>query len=67
MIHTSLALYMDCGVPKGYLWALICYMVSHIALFGNFYYRTYILKPKKATSKQQNGTQNGHHSTFKQD
>jgi hypothetical protein len=55
---------MNCGVPRAYLWALICYMVSNIILFGNFYHKTYITKGKK---QQVNGTHSNGHAQLKKD
>ncbi|KAG7268687.1 hypothetical protein CRUP_032628, partial [Coryphaenoides rupestris] len=39
--HTALSLYVDCDFPHWMHYSLICYAVTFIVLFGNFYYQTY--------------------------
>ncbi|KAJ3597791.1 hypothetical protein NHX12_001308 [Muraenolepis orangiensis] len=39
--HTALSLYVDCDFPHWMHYSLICYAVTFILLFGNFYYQTY--------------------------
>lgn len=58
LFHTSMAIYLDCGYPKLYCWSLIFYVLSHIALFSNFYYQTYTKKKRAGHAKKtdQNGT-----------
>jgi len=43
MLKTIYALNYPCGFPLEYGYVLIGYMVSHILLFSNFYYKTYTL------------------------
>ena len=49
MFKTIYAIYLDCGYPLHYNYALVAYMMSHILLFSNFYYQTY---HRKAHSKK---------------
>ncbi|KAK2154879.1 hypothetical protein LSH36_255g04065 [Paralvinella palmiformis] len=42
-VQSSYTLYLDCGYPAMYMYSLVAYMISHIILFGNFYYKAYIL------------------------
>ncbi|XP_022106344.1 elongation of very long chain fatty acids protein 4-like [Acanthaster planci] len=58
MIHSFVTLYLDCGFPDPYVYALIGYLISHIILFSNFYRKSYGNKDKKkksgdATSEQE--------------
>ncbi|XP_010781094.1 elongation of very long chain fatty acids protein 4-like [Notothenia coriiceps] len=39
--HTALSLYVDCDFPHWMHYSLICYAITFIVLFGNFYYQTY--------------------------
>jgi len=39
-------LHIKCSFPLWMIYAMIFYMISFIALFGNFYYHTYLLKSK---------------------
>lgn len=48
MCHTLIAVYINCGFPSGYGFALILYMLSHILLFSNFYNKAYHSKEKKS-------------------
>ena len=48
--HTCLVLYMDCGFPPAYAYALLAYAISHIVLFSNFYHKSYIKKKRLASS-----------------
>ena len=63
--HTALSLYMDCDFPHWMHYALICYAVTFIVLFGNFYYQTYRRLPRrdrdssKAAKALANGAING--------
>ncbi|KAM9403805.1 very long chain fatty acid elongase 4-like isoform 1-T3 [Salvelinus alpinus] len=62
--HTALSLYMDCEFPHWMHYALICYALTFIALFGNFYYQTYRRTPRqprepKAAKALSNGLSNG--------
>nr|XP_046188849.1 elongation of very long chain fatty acids protein 4-like [Oncorhynchus gorbuscha] len=63
--HTALSLYMDCDFPHWMHYALICYALTFIALFGNFYYQTYRRtprqprEPKAAKALSNNGVSNG--------
>jgi hypothetical protein len=58
-MHTSIGIYTSCGYPKQYEWALIAYAFSHVLLFGNFYYHSYVKNKQRKT--QQNGSHlNGH-------
>ena len=52
--HTMLVLYMDCGFPPAYAYALLAYAISHIVLFSNFYHKSYI---KNRKSRESNGHQ----------
>lgn len=58
LFHTAYTIYADCGYPKLFEWSLIFYVLSHIALFSNFYYQTYTKKVREARAKKmdQNGT-----------
>ncbi|XP_021345751.1 elongation of very long chain fatty acids protein 4-like [Mizuhopecten yessoensis] len=49
--HALYSLYLSCGYPNGYNVALICYVMSHILLFSNFYYRTYTKKAQSGKVK----------------
>ncbi|XP_045158476.2 elongation of very long chain fatty acids protein 4-like [Mercenaria mercenaria] len=44
VVHTGYNLMIDCDFPRGFNIAVFLYAVSLIALFGNFYYRTYTNK-----------------------
>lgn len=57
LFHSAITIYVDCGYPKLYEWSLIFYVLSHIALFSNFYYQTYTKKSRAARAKktEQNG------------
>ena len=44
LAHVSQALYYDCRYDHRPMWALLVYMLSHLALFGNFYKQTYSKK-----------------------
>ncbi|XP_033753495.1 elongation of very long chain fatty acids protein 4-like [Pecten maximus] len=66
--HTVYSIYLSCGYPNGYNWALVCYVMSHILLFTNFYYQTYTKKAQSRKAKARKdgapnrvskGTQNG--------
>uniref|UniRef100_H3C9L0 Elongation of very long chain fatty acids protein n=1 Tax=Tetraodon nigroviridis TaxID=99883 RepID=H3C9L0_TETNG len=39
--HTALSLYVNCDFPHWMHYSLICYAITFIVLFGNFYYQTY--------------------------
>uniref|UniRef100_A0A672H8A9 Elongation of very long chain fatty acids protein 4 n=1 Tax=Salarias fasciatus TaxID=181472 RepID=A0A672H8A9_SALFA len=39
--HTALSLYVNCDFPHWMHYSLICYAITFIILFGNFYYQTY--------------------------
>lgn len=47
LIHVSQALYNDCKYDRRPQWALVIYMFSHLALFTNFYQKTYTTNPKR--------------------
>jgi len=46
-LHTSYAIKLDCGFPKGFLWSLWLYMLTLFMLFSHFYKQTYTAKPKE--------------------
>ncbi|XP_077995103.1 very long chain fatty acid elongase 4-like [Glandiceps talaboti] len=58
IVHTSLGLYFDCGYPRGYLYALVVYVFSHIVLFGNFFKKTYLAPKKQRKADETNGQTN---------
>ncbi|CAH1786503.1 unnamed protein product [Owenia fusiformis] len=41
ILHTTYAIYSDCGYPNVYQYALIAYSFSHVCLFSNFYVNKY--------------------------
>lgn len=62
--HTALSLYVDCDFPHWMHYSLICYAITFIVLFANFYYQTYRRQqPRRDASKAgralSNGTFNG--------
>ncbi|XP_002732296.1 very long chain fatty acid elongase 4-like [Saccoglossus kowalevskii] len=70
MFQTLTGLFVGCNYPKGYLYALVIYLFSHLVLFSNFFKKTY-LKPRKTKHKQlhSNGqssdNQNGYYNLKK--
>lgn len=66
--HTALSLYVNCDFPHWMHYSLICYAITFIILFGNFYYQTYrrqqpsrreASSSSKAGRAFSNGTLNG--------
>ncbi|XP_034031246.1 elongation of very long chain fatty acids protein 4a [Thalassophryne amazonica] len=71
--HTALSLYVNCDFPHWMHYSLICYAITFIVLFGNFYYQTYrrqqprrdasssssAAATSKASKTLSNGTLNG--------
>lgn len=66
--HTALSLYVNCDFPHWMHYSLICYAITFIVLFGNFYYQTYrrqqprrdaASSSSKAGKALSNGTLNG--------
>lgn len=66
--HTALSLYVNCDFPHWMHYSLICYAITFIVLFGNFYYQTYrrqqparrdVSSSSKAGKAVSNGTLNG--------
>lgn len=65
--HTALSLYVNCDFPHWMHYSLICYAITFIVLFGNFYYQTYrrqqprrdASSSSKAGKAISNGTFNG--------
>lgn len=62
--HTALSLYVNCDFPHWMHYSLICYTITFIILFANFYYQTYRRQqPRRDASKAgralSNGTFNG--------
>lgn len=65
--HTALSLYVNCDFPHWMHYSLICYAITFIVLFGNFYYQTYrrqqprrdAAASSKAGKAISNGTFNG--------
>ncbi|XP_062407538.1 elongation of very long chain fatty acids protein 4-like isoform X1 [Sardina pilchardus] len=49
--HAAHSLYTGCPFPSWMQWTLICYAVTFIILFGNFYYQTYRRKPRHPAAK----------------
>jgi len=49
IVHTGYNIFVetDCPFPRGYSIAVFIYAISLIALFSNFYYRSYTAKPKQ--------------------
>ncbi|KAG2467049.1 ELOV5 protein, partial [Polypterus senegalus] len=63
VIQTSCAVLWPCGFPMGWLYFQICYMLSLIVLFSNFYIKTYKKKDASRWKEHQNGSSlsmNGH-------
>ncbi|KAL6483933.1 hypothetical protein MHYP_G00088060 [Metynnis hypsauchen] len=54
--HATHSLYTECPFPAWMQWALICYAVTFIILFANFYYQTYRQQPRHKSAK---GAANG--------
>ena len=48
-----LVAYLDCGFPKGYVYALMAYAFSHLVLFGQFYHKTYVVNGVQKTPRKQ--------------
>jgi elongation of very long chain fatty acids protein 4 len=42
VIHSGYNLLIDCDYPQGFNIAVFIYALTLIALFGNFYYHSYI-------------------------
>ena len=57
--HAAYSLYTGCPFPSWMQWALICYAITFIILFGNFYYQTYRHKPRHTTTKAAKTVTNG--------
>lgn len=66
--HTALSLYVNCDFPHWMHYSLICYTITFIILFCNFYYQTYrrqqpsrrdASSSSKAGKALSNGTLNG--------
>lgn len=60
--HTALSLYVNCDFPHWMHYSLICYAITFIVLFGNFYYQTYRRQqPRRdaASSKAAKAVANG--------
>ncbi len=62
--HAILGLRENCGFPRWMGYGMVIYMLSMLALFANFYYKTYRSakrkQERKHTSHVVNGvTQNG--------
>ena len=57
LAHVSLALYYDCRYDTRPQWALVVYMLSHLALFSNFYKHTYLgpMGGKKRRERENGG------------
>lgn len=54
--HTALSLYVNCDFPHWMHYSLICYAITFIILFGNFYYQTYRRQqPRRDTSSSKTG------------
>ncbi|OWF42129.1 elongation of very long chain fatty acids protein 4-like [Mizuhopecten yessoensis] len=51
VIHTGYNLLIDCDFPQGFNVAVFLYSISLIFLFGNFYYRAYLLKQREQKKK----------------
>ncbi|XP_012936436.1 elongation of very long chain fatty acids protein 4 [Aplysia californica] len=47
MFKTCYAIYVHCDFPVEYGYALVAYTMSHIVLFSNFYYHTYLLQARR--------------------
>nr|ALC76389.1 elongation of very long-chain fatty acid protein b [Nerita melanotragus] len=58
LLHTGYAVTVTgsdwCTFPVGYGYALILYDLSHLALFSNFYYQTYVKKGRRQPSAETN-------------
>ncbi|KAK1171634.1 elongation of very long chain fatty acids protein 5-like [Acipenser oxyrinchus oxyrinchus] len=63
MFQTTCAVFRPCGFPMGWLYFQICYLISLIALFSNFYIQTYKKHGLSRRKEYQNGSAaslNGH-------
>lgn len=54
-IHTTYNLFADCDFPDSMNVVVLAYALSLIALFSNFYYRTYLAKKTKKTWGERDG------------
>lgn len=52
MIASGVTLYYDCDFPLWMHYLLIVYMVSFLALFGNFYMKAYLAKGRPQLQQQ---------------
>ncbi|KAJ8305413.1 hypothetical protein KUTeg_015958 [Tegillarca granosa] len=52
VLHTGYNLVIDCDFPKGFNIAVFLYSITLIILFGNFYYRAYLLKQREKAKRQ---------------
>ncbi|KAM9847400.1 very long chain fatty acid elongase 5 [Aulostomus maculatus] len=61
LLQTTLAVRWPCGIPMGWLYFQIGYMVTLIIFFSNFYLQTYSKHSVSLKKDQQNGSSaNGH-------
>ena len=52
LLHVVQAVYNGCRYDVRPQWTLVVYMLSHIALFGNFYKHTYRKKPPRDSARE---------------
>ncbi|KAJ8305419.1 hypothetical protein KUTeg_015964 [Tegillarca granosa] len=52
VLHTGYNIVIDCDFPKGFNIAVFLYSITLIILFGNFYYRAYLLKQREKAKRQ---------------
>lgn len=57
LFHAVMSLYVKCDYPLWMMWTFVCYMISFLFLFSNFYIHTYFAetsgkrKPNKANGE----------------
>lgn len=57
LVHAVMSLYVKCDYPLWMMWTFVCYMISFLFLFSNFYIQTYFAatsgkrKPNKANGE----------------
>ena len=65
LVHTSYTLYLDCDFDKRVQWALVIYLLSHLALFSNFYFQSYLKKGRSRRGRSKGQVTNGASDTVK--
>ena len=57
--HTTINIFTDCDFPQGYNYAVAVYIITLIILFGNFYYKAYVVGKAKKRDSQISDDGNG--------